>query len=270
MPTGYDDSETVKNKAYDFIIPDPANRKEAPDSKNVALIDGVYVVLMKDSNGQSMFSESGKTNIIGNERKTGSVAWNKVSAESKDKKLSSSEWRLEIKNGDKWIPLSYDADADGSVKWLQPTGSASPTTITDCESKGCQGADTNAEAGEFRLSGLGWGTYRLIETKAPSGFVLPDKTTTWYEFTVDAQHTGDAAIALQASKTEGSNAQKLLTSSSDGQGQKPNTIANVAVVVQLPLTGDLTDRAWLLGGLALCALAALISTLGRRTTGGIK
>lgn len=271
VPTGYDDSETVKNRTYDFVIPDPDNRTETPDTNNVTLVDDVYVVLMKDSNGPSMFSESGKTNIIGNERKTGSVAWNKVSAESKDKKLSGSEWRLEVKSGDKWIALAYNADADGAVKWLQPTGSASPTTITDCESEGCQGADTNAEVGEFRLSGLGWGTYRLIETKAPSGFVLPDKNTTWYEFTVDAQRTGDAAIALKASGGNGSNAQKLLTSSSsDGQGQKPNTIANVAVVVQLPLTGDLTDRAWLLGGLALCALALLGNALRKRMTGGIK
>ena len=271
VPTGYDDSETVRNRTYDFVIPDPGNRTETPDVNNVTLVDGVYVVLMKDSNGQSMFSESGKTNIIGNERKTGSVAWNKVSVESKDEKLSGSQWRLEVKSGDNWIALSYNADADGAVKWLQPTGSASPTTITDCESDGCKGADKNAESGGFRLSGLEWGTYRLIETKAPSGFVLPDKNTTWYEFTIDAQHTGDAAIALRASETEGSNAKNLLTPSvSDGQGQKPNAIANVAVVVQLPLTGDLTDRAWLLGGLALCALAALISTLGRRTTGGIK
>ena len=192
-----------------------------------------------------------------------------MSAKDKNTKLSGSQWRLEVKNGDNWIALSYDADAKGSVKWLQSTGSASTTTITDCESDGCKGADKNAESGEFRLSGLGWGTYRLTEIKAPAGFVLPDKNTTWYEFTIDAEHTGDAVIALQASETEGSNAKELLTSS-DGQGQKPNTIANTAAVVQLPFTGGMTDRAWLLGGLVLCALAALGSTLRKRTIGGIK
>lgn len=271
MPTGYDDSETAKDKTYSFVIPDPASRTETPDVNNVTLVDGMYVVLMKGSDGQSLFNDSDKTNVIGNERKTGSVAWNKVSAKDNDKKLSGSEWQLEIKSGGNWIPLSYNAAAEGSVKWLQPADSDAPTAIIDCESEGCEGADAEAGAGEFRLAGLGWGTYRLIETKAPDGFVLPDKNVTWYEFTIDADHTGKTAIALQASGEKGSNAKELLTPSvSDGQGQKPNTIANVAVVVQLPFTGGMTDRAWLLGGLALCALAALGSKLRKRMTDGIR
>ena len=47
VPTGYDDSETVRNKTYDFVIPDPNNRTETPDAGNVTLVDGVYVVLLK-------------------------------------------------------------------------------------------------------------------------------------------------------------------------------------------------------------------------------
>ena len=165
------------------------------------------------------------------------MVWNKVSAEDADKKLSGSEWQLQIKNGDDWIALSYNAVAAGSVKWQQPSGTALPTTITDCAAQGCRGADADADSGAFKLSGLGWGTYRLIETKAPSGFVLPDKKTTWYEFTIDAEHAGDTAIALHPSTGDGSSASALLTPArtDDGQGQRSNAIANVPAVGQCPV-----------------------------------
>lgn len=266
VPTGYADTDDVKDRTYDFVIPD--STQTTPDTSNVIYANGVYMVLLKNGT-TSKFDKDSETNVIGNDRKTGSVAWNKVKTDDKSEKLSGSAWQLQVKNGDNWVALQYDANADGSVKWQQPSGAAPPTSITDCTAKECTGADADAEGGAFKLSGLGWGTYRLIETKAPSGFVLPDKKTTWYEFTIDAEHTGDTDIALLASSEKGSNAEELLTSSSDGQGQKPNTIANVAVVVQLPFTGGLTDRAWLLGGLALCVTALLGNALRKRMNGNI-
>lgn len=269
VPTGYVDTDEVKARTYDFVIPDSTSQTATPDTNNVTLIDGVYVVLLKDGS-TSKFDAASKTNVVGNDRKTGSVVWNKVSAEDADKKLSGSEWQLQIKNGDDWIALSYNAVAAGSVKWQQPSGTALPTTITDCAAQGCRGADADADSGAFKLSGLGWGTYRLIETKAPSGFVLPDKKTTWYEFTIDAEHAGDTAIALHPSTGDGSSASALLTPArtDDGQGQRSNAIANVPVAAQLPLTGGRTDRAWLLGGLAICLLALLGNALYRRMAGG--
>ena len=46
-------------------------------------------------------------------------------------------------------------------------------TITDCAGTCPQGSlDTDAAPGAFKLTDLGYGSYRLIETKAPAGYVL--------------------------------------------------------------------------------------------------
>ena len=91
VPTGYVDTDEVKARTYDFVIPDSTSQTATPDTNNVTLIDGVYVVLLKDGS-TSKFDAASKTNVVGNDRKTGSVVWNKVSAEDADKKLSGSEW----------------------------------------------------------------------------------------------------------------------------------------------------------------------------------
>ena len=277
-PTGYD-SDRATSKAYSFTIPDKTNTSATPGT-NVTLVDGVYVVGLKDGATSKFDSDKAKTNVISNTRKTGAVSWAKTdaSADAVDGLLSGSEWQLEIKSGDDWKALSYNANANGTVKWSQTAGNATPTTITDCDAQGCSGVDRDSTAGKFNLTGLGWGTYRIVETKAPNKHVLPDKNTTWYEFTVgvtyasggvtvQTNHTGDAFITLTTSTVNGSQADTLLVPGSAAQGsaaEQPNIIKNVAAVSQLPLTGGLTGRSYALIGLALFSLAMLAVAATRR------
>ena len=67
----------------------------------------------------------------------------------------------------------------GGSAWLLVGPDGAGTTqvaVMDCVARtpaGCeQGADRDPRAGHFRLTGLEWGAYRLVETTAPAGFRL--------------------------------------------------------------------------------------------------
>lgn len=86
-----------------------------------------------------------------------SLAWTKIAAGTTER-LAGSEWEL----------TPVDADDE-------PTGAA--ITVTDCveaTAVDCTGSDVDHRAGELRVGGLEAGRYRLVETKAPAGYVLDD------------------------------------------------------------------------------------------------
>ena len=84
----------------------------------------------------------------------GSLLWQKL--DDHYTPLAGSEWSL--------TPV----DAGGA-----PTGS--PISVVDCvqaAAASCTGADKDPAAGAFKVVGLGYGHYRLTETKAPAGYLL--------------------------------------------------------------------------------------------------
>ncbi|MCA1305917.1 DUF11 domain-containing protein [Microbacterium esteraromaticum] len=91
------------------------------------------------------------TNILG------ALQWSKTN--DSGGLLSGSEWTLQ--------PLD-----DAGL----PTGEV--ITISDCVEAPCTGADQSSEGGTFLLVGLTPGSYQLIETKAPFGYLLDNTPRT--------------------------------------------------------------------------------------------
>lgn len=112
------------------------------------------------------FDSSNPTGAIPNAKITGTVSWTKVEdGDAKFAPLAGSEWKL-AKLG-----------TDGSIE-------AQSWTVSDQSApSGTTWADTDTAPGKFTLEGLLPGTYTLVETQAPIGYELNEKT---YKFTVDS------------------------------------------------------------------------------------
>lgn len=88
-----------------------------------------------------------------NSRIKGSATWTKT--DERGNPIKGSQWSL--------VPL----DSNGRP---QPDQTR---TITDCVGTCAQGSvDTDGNPGAFKLADLGYGSYRLIETKPPVGYIL--------------------------------------------------------------------------------------------------
>jgi hypothetical protein len=67
--------------------------------------------------------------------------------------------------------------ADATFTITTPAGSATPTILVpDCTSAPCNGADTNENEGEFRVTLDAEGTYLVHETTQPTGYELNTET----------------------------------------------------------------------------------------------
>lgn len=164
-PDGYDlpDGATVY---YTFTI------KENDDRMNAKLYkaDGTEVT----------------ENKVPNDRTKGSVIWYKTDSTKDgygdDARLKGSEWSLTQTKDWKGRDIATDK--------------RTPIAVTDCSDTGCSAAskDQDKEAGKFQLKNLDWGTYELVETKAPAGF---RKSETTYTFVIDKDHTGTAEIQIK-------------------------------------------------------------------------
>lgn len=137
---------------------------------------------------------------VPNTRMTGTVTWNKVakvkqtaSSTEKAVKLAGSEWTITQMKSFTW-------SVGGKAAYTQIlAGDQTKYTITDCvngQSTDAQGntitdcsaqsatqttpyVDLDGAAGQFKLTGLGWGTYELKETKAPEGYTVDGTTRTF-------------------------------------------------------------------------------------------
>ena len=122
-------------------------------------------------------------NKVPNDRTKGSVIWYKTDSTKNgygdDARLKGSEWSLT------------------QTKDWKDNDIATAIAVTDCISDtGCsaESKDQAKEAGKFQVQNLDWGTYELVETKAPAGF---HKSETTYTFVIDKDHTGTAEIQIK-------------------------------------------------------------------------
>ena len=147
-----------------------------------------------------------------NTRIKGSATWTKT--DERGNAIKGAQWSL--------IPL----DSDGRP---QPDRAR---TITDCVGTCAQGGlDTDANPGIFKLVDLEYGSYQLIETKAPTGYVL-DATP------------------------------RTITISTQGQVAALGNISNrKSAVPAIPFTGGSAADTFLIGGGAVLGITALVMTI---------
>lgn len=170
-------------KAGKFKVSDLANgryrlqEKTAPNGYEVS--DTVYTITI--TNGVATWNSAPDGYKLPNTRKTGTVKWNKVSSKYNAEFLSGAEWNLTRIKTFSWnngVATYVDASDDlGTVKDCVNGESG----VSDCSTQSGQYVDLNGEKGKFKLRGLEWGEYQLVETKAPDGFNL-DSTPHTFRF----------------------------------------------------------------------------------------
>lgn len=206
-PTGYTKSETT----YSFSV-------TQDNHKNVTITD--------------------LDNKVPNTRIPGTVSWSKFDDKgtAPTDLLAGSEWKL-----------TQTKDWQGADI---ASGNQQSWTVTDCatSSGNCTAGqnayvDSDTTAGKFTLENLAWGTYKLVETKAPDGYQLPNKDEVYYTFTIDARHRKPT---LTASAESGS----YLVDKGKG-------VKNERLKVNLPSTGAPGGMlAYVLGGIAVLGLGS--------------
>lgn len=256
------DEDTAAGK---FKVSDLANgtyqlkEKTAPNGYEVS--STVYTITIANGSAtwSPAFGADNADNKIANTRKTGAVTWTKVSSDSNNTDpLSGSEWTLKQAKTFSW--------ENGVAKYTDVTSDTTLGTITDCVNgqngisdcstqtvqKG-QYVDLDGDSGKFKISGLVWGEYELVESKAPDGY---DLDNTPHKFRIGPLEGGNIAGNWYANtdfNTEGTSAyneQTTFTVNGGNIKNKPGVI--------LPGTGGAGDY-WIYAAALVAALIGVVA-----------
>ena len=236
---------------------------------------GSYTVTI--ANGTATITDaSGKAiagNKIPNARNTGAILWNKVSSDSNNgKKLSGSEWKLTKTKNFGWndkdkAEYTDIASADQKLITITDCVPAENKTAAETTCSAPAGAaegqpyDVDPAAGQFKLEGLDWGTYTLVETKAPDGYDV-DSTVRTFTFgpvegsDVTGNWNSNSVAEGTADKT-GAFTTADKTYDSDVFNFAVGGIKNQPGVV-LPATGG-TGNSWIYAAALVAALIGVVA-----------
>lgn len=240
---------------------------------------GPYTVTITTVNGVTKVSitNAGNTAITGNEipntRNTGTISWNKVSSDSNNgKKLSGSEWKLTKTKNFGWndkdkAEYTDIASADQKLITITDCVPAENKTAAETTCSAPAGAaegqpyDVDPAAGQFKLEGLDWGTYTLVETRAPDGYDV-DSTVRTFTFgpvegsDVTGNWNSNSVAEGTADKT-GAFTTADKTYDSDVFNFAVGGIKNQPGVV-LPATGG-TGNSWIYAAALVAALIGVVA-----------
>lgn len=258
-------NETVSTKvdedtaAGKFKVSDLANGtyqlQETKAPNGYDLSNTVYTITI--TGGKVTWNPDVTDSKIANTRKTGSVTWTKVSSDiNNSDPLSGSEWTLKQTKTFSW--------ADGAAKYTVVTSEATLGTVTDCvdgqnakcSTQTSKYVDLDGASGKFKISGLDWGEYQLIESKAPDGY---DLDTTPHTFRIGPLEDDNIAGNWYANthfNTEGTSAYNEQTTFTVNGGN----IKNQPGVI-LPGTGGDGDMKIYAAGLLAAVVAIMVGLL---------
>lgn len=261
-------NETVSTKvdedtaAGKFKVSDLANgtyhlqETKAPNGYEVSLTVYTITIANGTATWSPAFGADNTGNKIANTRKTGSVTWTKVSSDTNNSDpLSGSEWTLKQTK-----TFSWD---NGVAKYTDVTSDATLGTVTDCVDRqnGVANCSTQTDAyvdldgasGKFKISGLGWGEYELVESKAPDGY---DLDATSHKFRIGPLEGGNivgdwyASDNFNTTGTSAYNAETSFTVSGGSIENRPGAI--------LPATGGEGDS-WIYATAMAVALIGVVA-----------
>lgn len=247
-------------KAGKFKVSDLADgtyhlqEKTAPNGYEVSNMVYTITIANGSATWKPAFGSDNADNKIANTRKTGSVTWTKVSSDiNNSDPLSGSEWTLKQTKTFSW--------ADGAAKYTVVTSEATLGTVTDCvdgqnakcSTQTSKYVDLDGASGKFKISGLDWGEYQLIESKAPDGY---DLDTTPHTFRIGPLEDDNIAGNWYANthfNTEGTSAYNEQTTFTVNGGN----IKNQPGVI-LPGTGGAGDY-WIYAAALVAALIGVVA-----------
>lgn len=261
-------NETVSTKvdedtaAGKFKVSDLADgtyhlqEKTAPNGYEVSLTVYKITITNGTATWSPAFDADNTGNKIANTRKTGSVTWTKVSSDTNNSEpLSGSEWTLKQTKTFSWV--------DGVAKYTDVTSGATLGTVTDCvdgqnDVAKCSiqtGAyvDLDGDSGKFKISGLVWGEYQLIESKAPDGYDLDATPHTFRIGPLEGDNIAGNWYANTDFNTKGTSAYNEQTTFTVNGGN----IKNQPGVI-LPGTGGAGDY-WIYAAALVAALIGVVA-----------
>lgn len=257
-------NETVSTKvdedtaAGKFKVSDLANGtyqlQETKAPNGYDLSNTVYTITITD--GKVTWNPDVTDSKIANTRKTGSVTWTKVSSDTNNSDpLSGSEWTLKQTKTFSW--------ADGAAKYTVVTSEATLGTVTDCvdgqngvakcSAQTGEYVDLDGASGKFKISGLDWGEYQLIESKAPDGYDLDTTPHTFRIGPLEGDNIAGNWYANTDFNTKGTSAyneQTTFTVNGGNIKNKPGVI--------LPGTGGAGDY-WIYAAALVAALIGVVA-----------
>ena len=228
--------------------------KTAPNGYEVS--STVYTITITNGTAtwSPAFGPDNADNKITNTRKAGTVKWTKTSSDTANlDPLPGSEWTLKQTKTFSWV--------DGVAKYTatdQTLGTVADcvdgqNNVTSCSAQTGKYIDLNGVAGKLQISGLDWGEYELIESKAPDGY---DLDTTPHTFRIGPLEggtiTGDwyASNNFNTTGTSAYNAETSFTVSGGNIKNKPGVI--------LPATGGEGDS-WIYATAMAVALISVVA-----------
>lgn len=226
--------------------------KTAPNGYEVS--DTVYTITI--TGGNATWSSGITDSKIANTRKTGAVTWTKVSSDTSNKSpLSGSQWTLRQTKTFSWENgvAKYTDVTSGTVLATVTDCVSGENNVTDCSTQTGKYVDLDGAAGKFKISGLGWGEYELVESKAPDGY---DLDATSHKFRIGPLEGDNIAGVWYANtdfKTEGTSAyneQTTFTVNGGNIKNKPGVI--------LPGTGGAGDY-WIYAAALVAALIGVVA-----------
>lgn len=249
-------------KAGKFKVSDLADgtyhlqEKTAPNGYEVSLTVYTITIANGTATWSPAFGADNTGNKIANTRKTGAVTWIKVSSDfNNTDPLSGSEWTLKQTKAFSWD--------NGVAKYTDVTSDSTLGTVTDCvdgqndvaECSTQTGVyvDLDGASGKFKISGLVWGEYQLIESKAPDGYDLDTTPHTFRIGPLEGDNiAGDwyANTYFNTADTSAYNEQTTFTVNGGNIKNQPGVI--------LPGTGGAGDY-WIYAAALVAALIGVVA-----------